>query len=247
MYVIPIYEYILKMIDSLLNDSCTELHTLAPPPSLELSRVDMRRGYEWTRPRSLFAPITRPDWRPSLLTFPTLLTNHSINQTQVLAHRLPHRHRFLWPSLLSFYSQQPFHPFPAVRPLLPLVESEMKTSCDWLNRRDKKQIAMVLATHDRWEWKGEEGLIDKTSGNSSPFFEPYYCAQQQRVWVSCTLGWSFRILKVSPLPSLVKDWFITKCQRLIVLSSLAPVSPRGGRCSLFLTMRCFNDAMIPNS
>ena len=26
-----------------------------------------------------------------------------------------------------------------------------------------------------------------------------------------------------------------------------PATPRDGRCSLFLTMRCFNDALFPNS
>ena len=29
---------------------------------------------------------------------------------------------------------------------------------------------MVLATHDRWQWKGEEGLIDKNLGELIALF-----------------------------------------------------------------------------
>ena len=90
--------------------------------------------------------------------------------------------------------------------------------------RDKKQIAMVLATHDRWEWKGEQSLIDKNLGELIPlFWSQYYHAQQQRVWNHPLSGEASAGPERSPL-SLVKDWFITKCQRLIILSS-SPVSP----------------------
>ena len=142
------------------------------PPGYQ---VDMSWENDCTRPRSLFAPITRPATRPSLLTLPTLLTNHSINQTQVLAHRLQH-HRFLLPSLLSALLSTVFTPT-AVSSIsrdstsapVGWVQNENKV---WLVEleRDKKQIAMVLATHDRWEWKGEQSLIDKNLGELIPVF-----------------------------------------------------------------------------
>ena len=86
------------------------------------------------------------------------------------------------------------------------------------------EIAMVLATHDRSDWKGEEGLIDKTLGNSSSLFGTIFCSKESLGIVHFGVKLQDPKVSLAP-PSLVKDWFITKCQRLIALSSLAPVLP----------------------
>ena len=63
----------------------------------------------------------------------------------------------------------------------------------------------------------------KSRGTHPRFWSQYYHAQQQRVWNHPLSGEASAGPERSPL-SLVKDWFITKCQRLIILSS-SPVSP----------------------
>ena len=139
--------------------------------------LDLSSWYEWIPAPDHFLPLL-PDqpgvhhrWRYRHYWQTTAL----IRLRFLLIDYQPH-HRFLLPSLLSallstvFTRATNFLPFPAVRPLLPLVGSEMKTSCDWSKSRDKKQIAIVLATHDRWQWKGEEGLIDKNLGELIALF-----------------------------------------------------------------------------
>ena len=126
--------------DPLLNECCFDLHTLAPSrQAIKLIWVERMTvpAPDHFLPLLPDQPPVHHCWRyrhywqtTALIRLRFLLIDYNITDFSCLHCSQLYFQLFLL--------QQPFHPFPEIRPLLLLVEYEMKTRCDWLSWREIK-------------------------------------------------------------------------------------------------------------